>query len=111
MFQYYLDLCRIFKLSIELYISNIIAWILSVLFAYITNKLFVFESKNKSKTENLKEMVSFFGFRVLSLVFDMGCMFLLVDILRIGELISKVLSNILVIILNYIFSKLFIFKK
>ena len=97
--------------NIEIYISNIIAWILSVLFAFITNKLFVFESKNKSKKENTRELVSFFGFRILSLVFDMGAMYLLLQVLGINELISKVLSNILVIILNYIFSKIFIFKK
>lgn len=99
------------KLSVEVYISNIIAWILSVLFAFITNKLFVFESKVKSKKENIKELISFFGFRILSLGFDMGSMFLLIDILHVGEMISKVLANVLVIILNYIFSKLFIFKK
>ena len=99
------------KLSIELQVSNVIAWILSVLFAFITNKLFVFESKNKSKKENVKEMTSFFGFRILSVLFDIGFMHLLVSILNIHEMISKILSNILVIILNYVFSKVFIFKK
>lgn len=99
------------KLNIEVYISNVIAWVLSVLFAFITNKLFVFESKGKSKKENVRECVSFFGFRILSLVFDMGAMYLLLQILNINELISKVIANVLVIILNYIFSKLFIFKK
>ena len=99
------------KLNVELYISNIIAWIISVLFAFITNKLFVFESKNKTKKENIKEITSFFGFRLLSLVFDMGSMFLLINILKINDLLSKIFANILVVILNYIFSKLFIFKK
>ena len=99
------------KLSVEVYVSNVIAWILSVLFAFITNKLFVFESKGKSKKENTRELISFFGFRILSLGFDMGSMFLLIDILHVGEMISKVLANVLVIVLNYVFSKLFIFKK
>ena len=99
------------KLNVELYISNIIAWIISVLFAFITNKLFVFESKNKTKKENIKEITSFFGFRLLSLVFDMGSMVLLINILKINDLLSKIFANILVVILNYIFSKLFIFKK
>ena len=99
------------KFNIALYISNAIAWILSVLFAFITNKLFVFESKGKSKKENTKELVSFFGFRILSLVIDMGAMYLLLDVLNIKELIAKIVSNVVVIILNYIFSKLFIFKK
>lgn len=99
------------QFKIEIYISNALAWFISVLFAFITNKLFVFESKGKSKKENIRECLSFFGFRILSLVFDMGAMYLLLQVLSVDELISKVISNVLVIILNYIFSKLFIFKK
>ena len=99
------------QFSVEVYISNVVAWILSVLFAFITNKTFVFESKNNSRQEDFKEMLSFFGFRVLSLVFDMGSMLLLLEVFHINELISKIIANVLVIILNYVFSKLFIFKK
>lgn len=102
-------LLRLFNLS--LYPSNVLAWLLAVLFAYLTNKLFVFESKGKSKKEVTKECLSFFGFRLLSLVFDMGIMYLLINILSWNELLAKVLSNIFVIIVNYLFSKLFIFKK
>ena len=102
-------LLRLIKLS--LYTSNVIAWFIAVLFAFITNKLFVFESKGKSKKEVTKECVSFFGFRLLSLIFDMGIMYLLINIFNWNELVSKVLSNIFVIIINYIFSKVFIFKK
>ena len=97
--------------NIEIYISNLIAWIISVLFAFITNKLFVFESHGKNKKDNIKEFVSFFGFRVLSLGFDMVAMYLLLQVFGINEMISKVISNIIVIVLNYIFSKLFIFKR
>lgn len=98
------------KLNIAIYISNVIAWVLSVLFAFITNKLFVFESKNKKAKENVKEAISFFSFRILSLVFDMAFMYLMIQIFSVNEMISKVISNVLVIILNYVFSKLFIFK-
>ena len=94
-------------LKVGVYTSNIIAWIVSVLFAFITNKLFVFESKGNA----IKEGISFFAFRLLSLVFDMGIMYLLVDILNWNDLLSKVLTNIFVIIINYVFSKVFIFKK
>ena len=99
------------QFKIEIYISNALAWFISVVFAFITNKLFVFESKGKSNKENIRECISFFGFRILSLVFDMGATYLLLQVLSVNELISKVVSNVLVIILNYIFSKLFIFKK
>jgi len=92
-------------LKIGVYASNVVAWI--VLFAFITNKLFVFESKGNA----LKEGISFFIFRLLSLVFDMGIMYLLVDVFNWNDLLSKVLANIFVIIINYVFSKIFIFKK
>lgn len=99
------------KVSVSLYTSNVVAWILSVLFAFVTNKVFVFESKNQKLKENIKEVVSFFAFRILSLIFDMAFMYVLVKLLTANEMISKVVSNIFVIILNYLFSKLFIFKK
>ena len=96
---------RLLKLGV--YTSNTIAWVLSVLFAFITNRLFVFQSKGKI----LKEIVSFFGFRLLSLLFDMGIMYLFVDIFKWNDLVSKIIANVFVIIINYIFSKVFIFKK
>ena len=97
------------KLSVSVYISNLIAWVVAVLFAFITNKLFVFESKDKSKSG--KELISFFGFRILSLGVDMGAMYLLLQVINTGEVFAKIFANVIVIILNYIFSKLFVFKK
>lgn len=95
-------------LSINWAVSNVIAWILSVLFAYVTNRKYVFESKS----ENIfKEMSSFFGFRLLSFVLDMGFMYLFVDMIQMNDMIAKVIVQVIVIVLNYIFSKLFIFKK
>lgn len=88
--------------------SNIAAWIISVLFAYFTNKKYVFDSKNK---KIIKEFISFVLFRVLSLAIDMVTMYLLIDILTVDTLISKIIANIIVVIANYIFSKFIIFKK
>lgn len=102
-------ICRQFKLSI--YVSNIIAWIVAVIFAFITNKLIVFGSKNMDKKVVIKETVGFFIARVISLGIDMGLIHLMIDVMKIHEIISKVISNIVVIIVNYLFSKLFIFKK
>ena len=98
-------------INVGTYISNGIAWILSVLFAFVTNKIFVFESRGKSKKETFKEVVSFFGFRALTLLLDMGIMYLFIDILNWNEILSKVFANVVVIIVNYIFIKLFLFKK
>ena len=97
--------------DISLYVSNIIAWIVAVLFAYITNKLYVFESKNKGFNKTIKELVSFIGFRLLTLFIDMGIIYLMIDVLSLNELLSKIVSNVVVIIANYFFSKIFIFKK
>ena len=91
--------------------STIIAWIIAVLFAYITNKLWVFESKSIKKKALLKEAVSFFAARAFSGVLDVGIMALFVDELHFNDLIIKILSNIVVIIINYILSKFWIFKK
>lgn len=92
-------------------LANIIAWIFSVLFAYISNKLYVFESKQQSFPGLVKEMLSFFGFRVLSLGIDLITMWVCISLLALHPLLSKVIANIFVLILNYVFSKFFIFKK
>lgn len=105
----YFLLARIFSVNYQ--VSTVIAWIFSVLFAFFTNKLFVFESKNKSRRENLREVLSFFAFRILSLGIDMASMYLMVQICKFDDLFSKIIANIVVVIVNYLFSKLFIFKK
>lgn len=92
-------------------VSNVIAWVLSVTFAFITNKLYVFDSKDKDLNKTLKEAISFYGFRLFSLGFDILIMFVMVSVLNINDLISKIVSNVVVVIINYIFSKLIIFKK
>ena len=98
-----------FKIDYE--ISNIIAIIVSILFQYVSNKFFVFESKENTFKENVKEFFSFISCRLVTMALDQGLMKLGIDVLHINELIMKVLVNIIVIIVNYIFSKLIVFKK
>ncbi len=98
-------------LQIHYLISNIISWVLAVAFAYVTNRIWVFESKSDSLNEVLKEMFAFVNCRLLSGVIDMGVMFLLVDALKINDLYAKLFTQVIVVVLNYIFSKLIIFKK
>lgn len=94
--------------ALELQIANIISWIISVIFAYITNRKFVFESKSK----NIKsEFLSFVGSRILTLLFDMGIMFVGVSILSFSDKKMKLISQVIVIVSNYVLSKLFVFKK
>lgn len=91
-------------------VANAISIAVSILFAYITNKLFVFESKTETRQELFQEFTSFVSFRLLSGGIDMLTMLVLVDILTIDSFIAKLFTQIIVVILNYIFSKFFIFK-
>lgn len=105
----YIIFAKVF--NFDYLISNLIAWILSVLFAYITNKIYVFESKNNEKKMIIFEIISFFSFRVLSGIIDMTFMYIFVSLLAFNDSLMKIITNIIVVILNYIFSKLFIFNK
>ena len=99
------------KTGMNVYLNNFIAWFLSVLFAFVTNKLFVFNSKSLDKKVIMKEVISFFFFRILSLGIDMAGMYICISMMNMNRMISKVLMNVVVIVANYIFSKIFIFKK
>lgn len=89
--------------------SNVIAWIIAVMFAYITNRLYVFESKTTSKKELFKEVNSFFLARLFSLLIDMVIMYIGISIMNMNDMLIKVLANIVVIVANYIMSKFIIF--
>ena len=105
----YLILAKAF--NVNYLASTVISQILSIIFAYVTNKMFVFESKTTNAKELIKEMFSFFGFRIISLFLDMGFMYIFVDVLKLNDVIMKLVSNVLIVIANYVFSKLFVFKK
>lgn len=90
--------------------SNIIAWVVAVLFAYITNRRWVFDSKSNTIKGIIVEVSTFAGCRLLTGGIDVGVMYVFVDICGFNDMIVKVLSNIIVIVLNYVASKLVIFK-
>lgn len=89
--------------------ANAIAIVLSILFAYITNKLFVFKSSGLTMRENLFEFMRFIGFRFVSGLADMMAMWLLVDFITFDTNLAKLATQFIVVVLNYVFSKLFIF--
>lgn len=109
----------------ELYLlNNAIAWVVSVVFAYVTNKLFVFESKSWNLKLVAKESVEFVGARIFSFLIEEGGMLLFVSVLGFGEisfnifgftitgqLIAKLILAVVVVIMNYFFSKFIIFRK
>ena len=110
LFSYYLLVLTILNPNngLELQLANIISWILSVLFAYITNRKYVFKSKNKNVK---KELITFCGSRVITLLLDMFIMFFFVTLLKGNDKIFKIVSQVLIVIGNYIISKLLVFKK
>ena len=91
-------------------ISTIISWFAAVMFAFITNRMFVFQSKTKG-AEILKECLKFFSSRLSSGITNMVLMILFVDIFMINEFISKAVLSVLVLVMNYVLSKFVVFKK
>ena len=98
--------------AFELQLSIIISWILAVLFAYFTNRKFVFESKSSKK---IKEFINFIVARLSTLVLEMAIMWFFVTLLKLNSdlyvVIFTIITQVAVVIGNYIFSKLFVFKK
>ncbi|AMP21387.1 hypothetical protein AZF37_01900 [endosymbiont 'TC1' of Trimyema compressum] len=97
-------------LHVQYLISNLLAIVVSILFAYITNKWYVFKSKTETRKELIREFITFIGARTGTLIFDMVGMFVLVSFLNLDSLVSKIFVNIVVVILNYVFSRLLVFK-
>ncbi len=91
--------------------SVIIAWIVAVLFAFITNKLWVFDSKSMDKNTVISELIKFMAARLATGGIDLLIMYIGVDVMHGPEIILKAVSNVIVIILNYILSRLIVFKK
>lgn len=96
--------------QIQVQICTVISWILAVLFAFVTNKKYVFKSKEKGK-KSIIEMFKFYLSRLTTLLIEMGSMWILTAPLHINDKISKILVQFIVLVLNYVFSKLFVFKK
>lgn len=91
--------------------ANIISWVLAVAFAYVTNKKFVFKSRYSGLSGTAKEMASFVSSRIASLLAEVISMYFFVQICQIDDNIVKLMNQVLVTVLNYIFSKFWVFRK
>ena len=91
--------------------ANIVAWVVSCTFAFITNRLWVFNSQETSKKGIIREVVSFYVSRLATLGVETLIMFVFADVLGLNKYIVKLVANVIVIILNYILSKLVVFRK
>ena len=90
--------------------ANVIAWIAAVLFAYWTNRNFVFRSTITGFAARLREFWQFVAARIFSFLVELVMFFVMIHILKMNDIVSKLIVGIVVIILNYIFSKLWVFK-
>ena len=108
---YYLWGDAIEATPILLHGANVIAWVAAVAFAYITNRIWVFESKRRGLLPILGEIVAFAGGRVLTLLLQEAIMAVFCTWLGLNEYLFKIIAAVLVVILNYFLSKLVVFRK
>ena len=94
----------------DIQFANIISWILAVLFAFVTNKKYVFDSKSTGY-QKFVEMIKFYVSMLTTLGVEMFVMWLLTSPLKVDDMISKIIVQFIIVILNYVFSKVFVFKK
>ncbi len=107
---YYLSVLTILDPSsaVQLQLANMLSWSAAVIFAYLANRIYVFESSNENKW---KEAMSFILSRFFTLLVDMGIMFAMVTVLGLNDKIIKMLVQVIITILNYILSKYCVFSK
>lgn len=96
-------------MALSVMLSTVLAWGIAVLFAYITNRKWVFHSQAKTSNEILREILSFFTCRIVTGIVDLVGMFIFANLLHLDDIIIKMGVNFLVIVLNYIASKFFVF--
>lgn len=106
----------IFAITLQLFdlnmpISNTISWVCSVFFAFFTNKLWVFHSNTPTMNYLMIEFGKFVFYRIVSYILDMGTMILFIQVMHTNDYVAKIITQIIVVLANYIFSKLFIFKE
>ena len=98
-------------LHLHYMVATVLSWVISVTFAYVTNRKWVFDSRAHGLRAVLWEMISFFACRLASGFMEMGMMFIGVDLLRVNDKAVKLIANVFVIVANYILSKVFVFRK
>lgn len=96
--------------SLSVNIANIISIIIAIIFAYLVNSRYVFETICKNKTDKLEEFIKFVSARISTMLIEVVGVYMLLEIFKINDYVSKVLIQFVVLILNYIFSKLIVFK-
>lgn len=99
------------KIGVNELISNIISWVISVTFAFITNKIWVFEAKSNTKSKFFIQMLLFYSSRVVTLLVEEAIIAIFVTWLKMDSLLIKIIAQVIIIVLNYILSKIIVFRK
>lgn len=97
------------RAGVELNTANVISIILAILFAYVVNSRFVFQDKASSLREHVKPFLKFIGARLSTMAIEVGGVFFLVEVCRLGDMAGKLATQVVVLVLNYLFSKFFVF--
>lgn len=98
-------------IGLNVLVANVISWILAVLFAYLTNRTWVFKDKAYSAAGIVKEMLLFFGGRLATLAVEEAILYVFITRLQFNSIAVKVIAQIIVVLLNYVISKLVVFRK
>lgn len=97
------------RLKVELNTANIISIILAILFAYVVNSKYVFQDKCETLKDHVQPFCKFIGARLATMVIEVGGVWLLVSVMHMNDMLGKFLTQFIVLVLNYIFSKFFVF--
>nr|WP_295283494.1 GtrA family protein [uncultured Blautia sp.] len=97
------------KCNVELNIANVISIIIAIIFAYIVNSKFVFQDKCETLKDHIHPFCKFVSARLLTMVIEVGGVWLLVEIMGLSDMIGKFCTQFIVLALNYVFSKFFVF--
>lgn len=97
-------------LGINELIANVISWVITVAFAFFTNRIWVFNSPTNGVKEFISQIISFFGGRIVTLIIEEAILLTFITWLGFPSMIIKVIAQVVVIVLNYVISKLVVFK-
>lgn len=97
--------------GIDVLVANIISWLLAVMFSFYTNRIWVFQASTNSISGFLKQMVSFCSGRIVTLIIEEVILFIFITCLHYNSMVVKIIAQVVVVILNYVISKLWVFKK
>lgn len=97
------------KLKVQLTVANVISIIMAIIFAYVVNSKFVFQDKCETLKDHIQPFTKFISARLVTMIIEVGGVWLLVEMFHMNDMVGKFITQFIVLALNYIFSKFFVF--